>query len=85
MAELALERFRASIESFEFPLVGNVTVSIGFAKIEERDFPATILDYADKALYFAKDHGRNRVCNYETLLEQGELHAVQEEGSVDLF
>ncbi len=85
MAELALERFRASVATCAFPLVGKITISIGFARISENDFPTTILDYADKALYFAKDQGRNRVYNYERLLASGRLRSLHEEGSVDLF
>lgn len=85
MAELALERFRASVATHEFPLVGRITISIGFARISENDFPTTILDYADKALYYAKDQGRNRVYNYESLLASGRLRHLHEEGTVDLF
>jgi len=85
MAELALERFRASVATHVFPLVGKITISIGFARISENDFPTTILDHADKALYFAKDHGRNRVYNYENLLASGRLKPLHEEGTVDLF
>lgn len=80
-----LERFRKTVESFEFPLVGSVTISLGFAKINEGAFPATILDYADKALYYAKKHGRNCVFNYEKLVEQGKLVKPDESGTVDLF
>lgn len=85
MVELALERFRASVATHAFPLVGKITISIGFARISENDFPTTILDHADKALYFAKDQGRNRVYNYESLLATGRLKPLHEEGSVDLF
>jgi len=85
MAELALERFRVAVSSHDFPLVGKITISIGFARILENDFPTTILDYADKALYYAKDQGRNRVYNYESLLASGHLQPLHEEGTVDLF
>jgi diguanylate cyclase (GGDEF)-like protein len=85
MAELALERFRAAVATHAFPLVGRITISIGFARITENDFPTSILDYADKALYFAKDQGRNRVYNYESLLASGRLRPQHEEGTVDLF
>ena len=85
MAELALERFRAAVATHAFPLVGKITISIGFARITENDFPTTILDYADKALYYAKDQGRNRVYNYESLLASGRLQPLPEEGTVDLF
>jgi len=79
------ERFRKIIASHPFPLVGHVTVSIGFARITEDDYPPTILEYADKALYYAKEHGRNRLCSYESLVAQGALAAEDQSGSVELF
>jgi len=85
MVQAKLDQFRNVIEEYPFPYIGKLTISIGYAKITESDFPATILDYADKALYYAKEHGRNSVYNYEILLENGELDDVVEAGSVDLF
>jgi hypothetical protein len=58
---------------------------VGYAAVGEHDYPATVLDRADKALYFAKNHGRNRVFNYETLRAQGSLEDGIAPGSVDLF
>lgn len=72
-AFLALERFRNIIADYHFPQIGQVTVSIGYAQINSLDFPVTILDKADKALYFAKQHGRNQVCCYENLVSQGKI------------
>jgi diguanylate cyclase (GGDEF)-like protein len=79
-----LERFRATIAGHHFPQVGQVTVSIGYARIGDLDHPETVLDRADKALYFAKEHGRNRVHGYEALTASGEL-AQPSSGSIDLF
>ncbi|MFK2905997.1 GGDEF domain-containing protein [Dyella ginsengisoli] len=84
-AGTALERFRQRVQDHVFPQVGQVTVSVGYAAVGEQDYPATVLDRADKALYFAKNHGRNRVCNYETLRAQGALEEGMAPGSVDLF
>jgi len=81
----ALERFRKTIAEHQFPLVGAVSVSIGFAKIDENDYPVTILDYADKALYYSKEHGRNCINSYEQLLESGEIKLPEATGSIDLF
>ncbi len=85
MACLTLERFRKKVEEYEFPLVKTVTVSIGYAKISAADYPQTVLENADKALYYSKDHGRNCTHSYEFLLEMGRLEPVNKIGSVDLF
>lgn len=71
-----LERFRKAVEAYPFPGVGQVTVSIGYTRIAEPLDPTGILiDRADRAVYFAKAHGRNRVCCWEDLVEHGELPA----------
>lgn len=84
-AGAALERFRARVQAHVFAQIGQVTVSVGYAAVGDHDYPATVLDRADKALYFAKNHGRNRVCNYESLRSEGALDAGAGPGSVDLF
>ncbi|WP_196138725.1 GGDEF domain-containing protein [Aliikangiella sp. G2MR2-5] len=76
-ASQTLERLRKTIETHTFPLVGKVTVSIGYAKITDNDYPPAVLDSADKALYYAKEQGRNRVFNYESLVRQGEISQTQ--------
>jgi len=67
------ERFRASVENYEFPQVGRVTCSVGIAFVDDRLTPAELLGRADEALYYAKGHGRNRVCNFDHLVMIGEL------------
>ena len=66
-----LERFRQNIANTEFPLVGHITISIGFTRISPLDTPTELVGRADQALYYAKQHGRNRVANYETLHASG--------------
>ena len=68
-----LEFFRKKMEAYLFPQVGKVTISIGFIQINPGDSPSNVLGHADEALYFAKEHGRNQVQCYATLLEQGLL------------
>lgn len=84
-AQAALERFRTHIENFTFPQVGKITISLGFAKITDQDFPPNILEKADKALYYVKENGRNQTCCYETLVAKGELTSSNKTGSVELF
>lgn len=83
-AQMVFERFRQNVEQHSFPQVGQITVSIGFASISQ-ETPVVILGHADQALYFAKDHGRNQVCYYDALLEQGLLHADRKSESVEFF
>ena len=85
MAHHTLDTFRKKVEGYSFPLVGSLTVSIGYISITESDFPLTALDNADKALYYAKEHGRNCIYRYEDLIASGEIHGALESGSVDLF
>ncbi|OEU74990.1 MAG: hypothetical protein BA874_00905 [Desulfuromonadales bacterium C00003068] len=70
-ALIAFDRFRVAMEEYPFPQVGQVTVSIGVIKMDPSIFTATLLDHADKALYYAKNNGRNKICNYGELLEKG--------------
>ena len=67
------ERFRDCVEKYEFPQVGHVTISIGFARIRLGDTTSRILDSADEALYWAKKNGRNQCHAYETLIADGKL------------
>ena len=62
------------MEGNDFPGVGRVTVSIGFTGVADTTTPtALLIDRADEALYYAKEHGRNRVCCWETLVAAGEI------------
>ncbi len=80
-----LERFRKAVESFAFPQVGKVTVSIGFVDMGSQYVPATVVGHADQALYYAKRHGRNRICLYEDLIASGELTGGMASRDVELF
>jgi diguanylate cyclase (GGDEF)-like protein len=67
------ERFRARVEDFAFPQAGKITISIGFTRIKPGDTPSVILDSADAALYWAKEHGRNQCHAYDRLIAAGKL------------
>jgi diguanylate cyclase (GGDEF)-like protein len=84
-ASRLIEGFRQTIANHEFSQIGTVTVSVGYTKITEKDFPPTVLESADKALYFAKESGRNCVYNYEELLAENKVTPPRKGGSVDLF
>ena len=80
-AAVALERFRAAVEAYDFPCVGRVTVSIGFARATAATLAPDLVDVADQALYQAKHAGRNRV----VLAKQAPAVEVREAGDVELF
>ena len=86
MAMQAFERFRMAMETYHFPQVGQVTISIGCTKMEPDIFKTTLLDHADKALYYAKQNGRNQVRFYEKLVESGLLEDKEiVPGEIELF
>lgn len=84
-AKKVLERFRTAIEDHHFPQIGKVTISIGFVMLESAQVPSALIGRADQALYYAKEHGRNRVCFYDDLIAEGELIAEQFSKDVQLF
>ena len=65
-AKVIAERIRRNVENMSITLhdesIIQVTVSIGFAERIENDTVASLIDRADKALYHAKENGRNRIC-----------------------
>jgi diguanylate cyclase (GGDEF)-like protein len=75
-AYLAAERLRESVEREPFPGAETqpqkkVTLSIGLATFPEHGLSDDeILNHADKALYFAKESGRNRSVIYHENIEK---------------
>jgi diguanylate cyclase (GGDEF)-like protein len=57
----AATKLREAIAAHHFPVVGQVTSSLGLASCRADDTAATLLARADAALYRAKAAGRNRV------------------------
>ncbi|HET9206373.1 MAG TPA: GGDEF domain-containing protein [Burkholderiaceae bacterium] len=84
-ATLAFERLRAVTEAYPFPQVGRITVSIGFTDVRLEDNPSQAFERADKAVYWAKAHGRNQVAEHADLVQRGELTELHKAGDVELF
>jgi diguanylate cyclase (GGDEF)-like protein len=87
-AQMVCERTRNTIAQYSFPGVGRVTISIGVAEITRQPGSSIVLGQADKALYYAKEHGRNQSCFYDNLLAQGLIEPQtinQSKSSIDFF
>ena len=85
-ARKIFETLRERIAEYVFPQIGHVTASIGVVQLRSDVLTASILDKADRALYFAKQNGRNRVAMFEDLIESGQLKEdVIKTGDIDLF
>lgn len=84
--EEVLERCRATVEAFAFPQVGRVTISVGYTAIRADDAGSSAFGRADKALYAAKERGRNQVRNFEALVAQGYVEQGQRVATpIELF
>lgn len=81
-AAQTMERFRKAVAEYDFPAVGRVTNSIGYTQIEPGTLPTTLVDWADKALYHAKQTGRNKVVHYADIRQEGDRPA---ESDIELF
>ena len=85
-AALAFERLRSNTADFEFPQVGHITVSVGYTQVAALDTPSAAFERADKAVYYAKAHGRNQVHSFADLVARGALTLdAPKGGEVELF
>ncbi|EIC23299.1 GGDEF domain-containing protein [Thiorhodovibrio frisius] len=87
-ADHVCERARETIANHSFPAVGSVTVSIGVTEICNQEGVSMVIDEADKALYYAKENGRNQVRFYSDLISAGLIKDAQahaDGGGVDFF
>lgn len=81
----AFERLRHNVESYVFPRVGHITVSVGFTEVRPGDSPSAAFERADKAVYYAKQNGRNQVASHGDLIARGLLADESHTGDIDLF
>ncbi|MBA3026005.1 MAG: diguanylate cyclase [Sulfurimonas sp.] len=55
------EKIRMYVENMEIPEVGKITISCGVSEVECEENMKRVIERADKALYLAKNSGRNCV------------------------
>ncbi len=79
------ERFRKTVASHKFPQIGKVTVSIGIVEITGYEMSTAFVGSADKALYYAKEHGRDMTCVYSELVKDGLLSSDIHKGGIIIF
>ena len=86
LADKILNRFRCNIEKFNFPMDNQVTASIGYCEFNNKTPLTSIIEHADKALYYSKENGRNKTSCFEYLIKQNKIKdTVIDEGDVELF
>ncbi len=88
-AAIWAERTRASIASLRVPLDGDylrVTCSFGIAeRCDETSTPHDLIDRADQALVCAKQSGRDRVVQFNSMCDAGKSDLQDGQQTQDLF
>lgn len=64
-AKILAEKIRFKIEQYDFSIDYSITCSFGVSQYNKNDEKEDIFKRADKALYAAKESGRNKVCTEE--------------------
>ncbi len=68
-AEILAELLRADVEKMSNG-VCPLTISVGLCRYNKNESYHDCIDKADQALYYAKEHGRNQVINYQNIAKQ---------------
>ncbi|QYK04195.1 GGDEF domain-containing protein [Shewanella zhangzhouensis] len=83
--EYICRKLMADVGKIQHEKTGPVTLSIGITSLTLEDNPMSVMMKADKALYFAKDNGRNRWAFYHDLFNHGDLLPTQIDDDIELF
>ena len=80
-----LNTFLDLVRNTKFPFVSNLSLSIGLSRISPYDFPISVVENADKALYYAKRNGRDQLCFYDELVTKNLIDTKENHSDIDLF
>lgn len=82
-ATMRAERIRAEIAAVHFTELGSrrITVSFGVTQVQNGDSPETVVRRADRALYQAKEFGRNRVVQLGSADDKPSQEGIPETGN----
>ncbi len=65
-----LNRFRMKVESYDYPKLDKVTISLGYTDFNRKLSVDQLIEQADRALYYSKENGRNTTHQYQDLIKQ---------------
>ncbi len=60
-ARIVSQKLKDKIENLQHPMAGNITISFGLTQYKDEENVKSIFERCDKALYLAKENGRNRI------------------------
>lgn len=80
-----MDEFMDLVRSTHFPFVKKANSKRWHVSNKPYDFPITVLENADKALYYAKENGRDMLCFYEALLSEHKIEIPEGNTDIDLF
>jgi len=84
-AYFILNRLREEAEIFNYPQIGRITISIGYAPLDKDLGVSSIIDMADSALYYSKDNGRNQINNFYELRDRGLIAEQTDDQTISIF
>jgi len=83
--EHSIHAFTELLRSKGSERTGNLTLSLGCAALSRQDDPMSVMMKADRALYYAKEHGRDRAIFYADLQQRGEADSTLFTDDIELF
>lgn len=84
-AHQTMERVRLAIAQRRFPQVGHMTISGGMVAIDRYDHASSVIGRADRALYQAKNSGRDQILDFADLSAAGLVAPDRHGNEIELF